>query len=61
MMLSLIGSLIFIAIWIYIGVHLIPIGHILSPIVYVPACVVLPIDGKFKFFYFDYAKDIKEY
>jgi len=67
MMLSLIGSLIFIAIWIYIGVHFVSnigesIGHILSPIFYVPACVVLPIDGKFKFFfYFDYAKDIKEY
>ena len=65
-MLSLIGSLVWIAIWIYYGVVVATIddesGPTLSIVYFVPACVVAPIVGKYKFFSdFDYAKDIEKY
>ena len=50
MMLSMIGSLIWIAVWIYFGVHVATLddenGPIASLIFFIPACIVLVIVGK---------------
>ncbi len=65
-MLSLIGSLIWIAIWIYYGVQMATIddenGPILATAFFLPACFTLLIVGKFGFaFDLDNSKIYNEY
>ena len=60
MMLSLIGSLIWIALWIFYGVAVATIddesGPIVSIIFFAPACIAAPIVGKFYRLLSDYDK-----